>query len=169
MERGLMQTGLNKGRQALELSREPIHVLVLGVGGNVSQGILKALAASKLPCRVIGACISSLSFGLYTVDKSYVSPAASDPTFLDWLIGVCRADHIHVILSGVEPILAVLAREAERIRTETEAICIVSSPECLAIGDDKLLTCQWLRDSGFAFPRYAAAQDSDGVEALVNR
>ena len=41
---------------------ETINVLVLGVGGNVSQGILKALAASKLQCRVIGGCVSSLSF-----------------------------------------------------------------------------------------------------------
>ncbi len=164
-----MQSGLNNLRQGPEMSSEPIHVLVLGVGGNVSQGILKALAASKLPCRVIGACVSSLSFGLYTVDKSYVSPAAADPTFLSWLIGVCRADHIHVVLSGVEPILAVLSREAERIRSETGAICIVSSPECLAIADDKLLTCQWLKNSGFAFPQYAAAQDSGGIEALVSR
>ena len=46
-----------------------LNVLVLGVGGNVSQGILKALAVSKLSCRVIGACIGSLSFGLYTVDQ----------------------------------------------------------------------------------------------------
>jgi len=78
-------------------------------------------------------------------------------------------EQIHVILSGVEPILAVLAREAERIRAETGAICIVSSPECLAIGDDKLLTCQWLRESGFAVPLHAAAEDSDSVESLVNR
>jgi carbamoyl-phosphate synthase large subunit len=164
-----MQVDLNNGRQIPRLSREPLQVLVLGVGGNVSQGILKALATSKIPCRVIGACISSLSFGLYTVDKSYVSPVAGDPTFLDWLIDVCRIEQIHVILSGVEPVLAVLAREAERIRAETGAICIVSSPECLAIGDDKLLTCQWLRESGFAVPLYAAAEDSDSVESLVNR
>ncbi len=58
-----------------------LNVLVLGVGGNVSQGILKALALSQIPCRVIGACINTLSFGLYTVDRAYISPAASDPAF----------------------------------------------------------------------------------------
>lgn len=164
-----MQGDLSNGRQIPPPSLEPLQVLVLGVGGNVSQGILKALAASKIPSRVVGACISPLSFGLYTVDKSYVSPAAGDPTFLDWLIGVCRTEHIHVILSGVEPVLAVLARESERIRAETGAICIVSSPKCLRIADDKLFTCQWLKDSGFAFPQSTAADDSDGVEALANR
>ncbi|NOG51580.1 MAG: hypothetical protein HND48_20760 [Chloroflexi bacterium] len=39
------------------LSDSPLTVLVLGVGGNVSQGILKALALSTLPVRVIGACV----------------------------------------------------------------------------------------------------------------
>jgi len=52
-----MRADLNNGRQIPPLSRQPLQVLVLGVGGNVSQGILKALAASKIPCRVIGACI----------------------------------------------------------------------------------------------------------------
>lgn len=138
------------------------------MGGNVSQGILKALARSGLSCRVIGACVNSLSFGLYATDRAYISPVADDPRFSDWLINLCKVERVHAILSGVEPILSVLAGQAQRIRTETGAICIVSSPECLAIGDDKLLTCQWLRDSGFAFPRCAASQDSNGVKALVD-
>jgi carbamoyl-phosphate synthase large subunit len=154
-------------REAQFNSRQPINVLVLGVGGNVSQGILKALAMSKLRCRVIGACISPLSFGLYTVDTAYVSPNANDPSFFGWLVGVCRTEHIHAILSGAEPVIAVLARAAERIRAETGAICIVSSPERLAIGDDKLLTCQWLRDQGLSFPRFVALEDTEGAKALI--
>ncbi len=144
-----------------------LNVLVLGVGGNVSQGILKALAVSKLSCRVIGACINSLSLGLYTVDKAYISPAASDPAFMHWLIRLCRSEQVHAILSGVEPVLTVLAGEAEKIHPQTGAVCIVSSPECLAVGNDKLLTWQWLRDHGFAFPKTTDAADLAGVDALV--
>ena len=144
-----------------------INILVLGVGGNVSQGILKALSVCGLPFRVIGSCVSSRAFGLYTVDKAYISPPANDPTFLDWLLKVCEVEHVHAVLSGVEPILAVLAREAAKIRDTTGAICIVSRPECLAIGDDKLLTCQWLQAQGFRFPRYAASENEECVNALV--
>jgi carbamoyl-phosphate synthase large subunit len=147
--------------------RDKINILVLGVGGNVSQGILKALAISNLSCHVVGACISSRSFGLYTVDKAYVSPTADDPKFLDWLIRVCRTEQIHAVLSGVEPVLAVLAQLESTVRSETGAICLVSPSECLAIGADKLLTCRWLQDRGFAFPRYAAAEDAASVNALV--
>jgi carbamoyl-phosphate synthase large subunit len=146
---------------------QELNVLVLGVGGNVSQGILKALAISKLSCRVIGACINSLSFGLYTVDKAYISPPANDPAFTDWVIRLCRAEQVHAILSGVEPVLTVLADEGEKIHTETKALCIVSSAKCLAVGNDKLLTSQWLKDNGFAYPKTADSADSEGVEALL--
>jgi carbamoyl-phosphate synthase large subunit len=146
-----------------------LNVLVLGVGGNVSQGILKALAVSKLSCRIIGACINPLSFGLYTVDQAYISPPASDPTFIDWLIQLCEAEQVHAILSGVEPVLTALASDAERIREQTGAVCVVSSPECLAIGNDKLLTSQWLKDHGFPFPQTADAADSESVNALLRK
>jgi carbamoyl-phosphate synthase large subunit len=63
--------------------------------------------------------------------------------------------------------LTVLAGEVERIQAETDAICIVSPLECLAVGNDKLLTSQWLRDNGFVFPETVDAADSAGVEALV--
>lgn len=145
----------------------PLNILVLGVGGNVSQGILKALALSSVPCRVVGACIEARSFGLYTVDRACISPAAGHPAFLPWLIDLCRAESIDAILSGVEPVLAVLAREREAIVAQTRAIPIVSSPPYLAIGDDKLLTCEWLRSNGFAYPRFAASEDREAVDRLA--
>jgi carbamoyl-phosphate synthase large subunit len=145
-----------------------LTVLVLGVGGNVSQGILKALALSSLRCRVIGACIDPMAFGLYTVNHAFVSPRADDPNFLEWLIAICRAEGVQAILSGVEPVLTVLARWAEEVRNRTGAIVIVSDPSRMAIGDDKLLTCQWLESHGFNFPRYAPSEDKLALEKLVD-
>jgi len=146
---------------------ERLHILVLGVGGNVSQSILKALALSSIRCRVIGACISPLSFGLFTVDKAYISPTASDAAFLEWLLGVCRAERVDAILSGVEPVLEVLSREAARILAETGAVCVVSPPASLAVGADKFDTCRWLQDQGCPYPRYARADDAESLQALV--
>ena len=53
---------------------EKKNVLVLGVGGNVSQGIIKALRFSQLPLKIYGACISEMSTGLYMCDESYILP-----------------------------------------------------------------------------------------------
>ena len=43
-----------------------INVLVLGVGGNVSQGIVKALRQIEdIPIKIFGVCVSEKSVGLY--------------------------------------------------------------------------------------------------------
>lgn len=147
---------------------EQLSVLILGLGGHVSQGILKALAASSLPLRVVGACVSPLARGLYLTSRAYVSPLAADPQFLDWLMDVCRSERIDAVLSGVEPNLVVMAEHAEKLRAQTGAVCIVSRPAVLAIGDDKLMTCQRLEANGLNYPRYAACSDPEAVMRLVS-
>lgn len=146
---------------------ERLNILVLGVGGNVSQGILKALAIGSLRCRVVGACVSPAAFGLFTVDRAYVSPPAGDARFLPWLIDVCKRERIHGILSGVEPVLDVLACRRDLIRSETGAVSVVSDPASLAIAGDKLATCRWLRDRGLHYPRFAPGDDEAGALGLA--
>lgn len=141
--------------------------MVLGLGGNVSQGILKALALSPLQCRIVGGCISPMALGLYTVDRSYVTPLAKDPSFLEWLIATCKDEGVQAVLSGVEPVLSIMAGHAGEIRKQTGAVCIVSSPHHLDIGGDKLVTCQWLQSQGFHYPRYAASENRDELEKLA--
>ncbi len=149
------------------MATAPLPVLVLGVGGNVSQGILKAIAMGSLPCRVVGACVSPLSYGLYTADAAYVSPAARDPAFVPWLVDVCRREGVRAVLSGVEAVLTVLAAHRAAIEHETGARVIVSDPDVLAIGDDKLGTAHWLAAHECHAPQSADASDADAVAALV--
>ncbi|HEX9189805.1 MAG TPA: ATP-grasp domain-containing protein [Vicinamibacteria bacterium] len=144
-----------------------MNLLVLGVGGNVSQGILKALARGSLPHRVVGACVRASSLGLYTVDEARLCPYADDPAFEGWLFETCRREKVQGVLSGVEAVLERLAACAERLRQETGAVAIVSPPDRLAIGSDKLRTCQWLEANGLHFPRYAAVEDEAAVDRLV--
>lgn len=143
-------------------------LLVLGVGGNVSQGILKALHLSRLDCRVVSACVSAVAMGLYTCDKAFVSPLAADEGFIDWLTELCQEEHVQGILSGVEPVLSVLAAHASAIRRKTRAVALVSPSEVLAVGADKLRTSRWLREHGLPAPRSVAAEDGDGAAALIS-
>lgn len=143
-----------------------LTVLVLGVGGNVSQGIQKALARGSLQCRVVAACVEPRSLGLHMADRAYISPSAADPDFMPWLLHVCRRERVRAIMSGVEEVLTVLAQQATRIHELTGAVCVVSTPGVLAIGRDKLRTCQWLEANDLPFPRYADASDVDEVARL---
>jgi carbamoyl-phosphate synthase large subunit len=144
-------------------------ILVLGAGGNVSQGIMKALALSSLRPRIVAACVEPSSAGLFAADAAYVSPLAYDPGFANWLVEVCLAEGIDGVLSGVEPVLEVLASEAEQLRRATGAIAVVSPSEKLAIGADKLETCRWLTANGLPCPGFADAGDRAAVDELLEQ
>jgi carbamoyl-phosphate synthase large subunit len=151
----------------LNVTDKPITVLVIAVGGNVSQGILKALAKSTLDIRVVGADISAPQMGLYTVDRGYVAPWANDSAFIPWLLETCHREGVQVILSGAEAVLAVLASEKGLIEKESGALCLVSDHDVIAIGDDKLRTCRWLQEQGFNFPQFSDAEDGEAVAELA--
>lgn len=148
---------------------ETINILVLGVGGNVSQGIIKALQLSSLPLRLVTACISPTSVGLYFGDSAYISPYADDSDFTPWLISVCREHEINVIFSGVDIVLERLARDKEEIESVTQARIIVSSSENLHVFNHKVRTCQWLSKHGFNFPRFAESHDQPAIKALLSQ
>ena len=149
------------------MAERPLSVLVLGVGGNVSQGILKALAISSLPLRVVAGCISPLSVGRYHSALALVSPRADEPDFVPWVEATCAAERIDAVLSGSEPVIEAVAPAADRIRAATGAVCLVSPPEVGEIGQDKLRTAYWLEEAGLPHPRSVSAADGAAVEALV--
>jgi carbamoyl-phosphate synthase large subunit len=145
-----------------------LNVLVLGVGGNVSQSIQKALRLSSVPTRVVAACITPEAPGLYLADRAYISPLAAAPEFIPWLVDVCEREQIDTVMSGGEVVLEALAPAAEMIREQTGAVSIVSPPEVLNKGRDKLVTCRWLQESGLPTPRFADLSDAPAVRALVD-
>jgi carbamoyl-phosphate synthase large subunit len=124
-------------------------VLVTGVGGGVGQSIVKSLHAS--PYRVVGADAEPLATGLYAVSKGYRVPYASDPGYIARLLEICAIEKCELIFPGLDAELPVLAREAGRFR-QSGVIPVVSSPEVIAIADDKLATCRFLSERGFRAP-----------------
>ena len=151
------------------MTNSAINALVLGVGGNVSQGIVKAIRASNLNCRIIGGCIDAHSAGLWLCDTAVITPYATSPDFIDWLIEACKRHSVDVILSGVEEVLDTASLHAQRIAAETDAVLIVSPHEKLQTCRNKMSTALWLKNHGLPFPRSAMSDDNDGVKRLVDR
>jgi carbamoyl-phosphate synthase large subunit len=106
---------------------------------------------------------------LYVADAAYISPLARDAEFIPWLLDVCEREQIDAVMSGSELVLEALAPQAEMIRERTGAVSIVSRPEVLTTGRDKLRTCRWLESSGLPVPGYAGLGDAAAVKALVER
>lgn len=145
-------------------------MLLLGVGGNVSQGILKAIRNydfGNKKINVIGACISPDSVGLYMCDKAMLCPYASEAGFVDWVIEVCNRENIQIVLTGVEENIIALQKEITKFQRETRAVFVASDYEMLRIGQDKYMTCKWLEEHGCAYPSYCMLDDETGVEKLI--
>ena len=125
------------------------RVLVTGAGGGVGQSIIKALDRSELVA--VAADSSPLAAGLYGADSAYLVPEANCDRFLSRIIEICHREECRLIFPGIEPELPVFARAANDLRAQG-IICVVSSPEVVALCDDKLATAEFLRDQGFAAP-----------------
>ncbi len=146
-----------------------IKVLLLGAGGNVSQGILKAVRNSGIPAVITGACISPYSNGLYMCDDKLISPYAADSKFIPWLINTCNEREIDIILTGTEENITAIADNADLISERTEAVFVSCTPEQLKIGNDKYLTCLWLKENGCNFPDFCLPEDIIQLKAFLKR
>ena len=147
--------------------KNQINVLVLGVGGNVSQGILKAIASSNLNCTVIGACISHESIGLYLCDTAYIAPLADSEQFIPWLTDICNKECVNIVFSGVEENILAIAAQLEEFKKKTRAVFVCSSYECLKIGQDKLETCSWLQANECNYAKYCKSEDANAAFELI--
>lgn len=146
-----------------------IRVLVLGVGGNVSQGIIKALRKAKIDMKLIGACISPNSAGLYMCDEAYISPYAHEEKFMNWLIEFCNECQIDIVFTGVEENICRIARDIDYFKSRTRAVFVSSSYEQLMVGQDKLHTALWLKENGCNYPMFCNPQNQKDMEALVRK
>lgn len=144
-------------------------VLVLGVGGNVSQGIVKALRSCANKVTIIGACISEDSAGLYMCDMAYISPFANDARFIPWLFNVCKKEKVNMIFTGVEEIIDAIQPSADQLYRQTGSIFVASDIKQLQITRDKLLTCEWLKLNNLHYPGFCDLSNSCEVLSLTRK
>lgn len=143
-----------------------ICALVLGVGGNVSQGIIKALRQCTLDIYIIGACVDKNAPGLYMCDKAFISPYAHDKNFISWYVAICNKHNIDIVFTGVEENIDVILQNREYFEARCQSKFIYPDRTSWEIGSDKYLTCQWLKDNKCNYPRFSLATDCDSLKLL---
>ena len=132
-----------------------VNILLIGIGGNVTQGILTALRKSDRKYNIVGACLNEEAIGLYMVDKAYICPKSTQNNFIEWVINICNIEKIDIIFSGVEEVILKLAKNIDVINKETKAKFISSSYEQLIVGNNKLNTSIWLKENKLNYPKFA--------------
>ena len=83
--------------------KKEISVLVAGVGGGcVGEQIIFALRAAETPYRIIATDTDSYSLGLYSAEKGYLVPKATDESYLGRMLEFCIKESVKVLIPGSE-------------------------------------------------------------------
>jgi carbamoyl-phosphate synthase large subunit len=143
-----------------------MKVIVTGAGALLGQGIIRSLCRSSLGVYIVAVDPSPLSAGLYWADERHLVPRADDPAYLDRLRELLRQIQPDAVLIGTDVELPVLAAARHELEREFAMHVLVSSPEVVAIADDKYETYLFLSEHGFTPPLSCLP---GGEERLVDR
>lgn len=146
---------------------DPVKIGVTSGGSLLGQGILRALKQSSLRVHITALDVSPLSAGLYWSDEAFLIPKASAPEYIDTIRRMMRQVNPDVLLVGTEVELAPLAAARRDLERDFGTRILVSSPDVVAIADDKYSTASFLSRHGFQTPASALADDMSAVEMLV--
>ncbi len=141
-----------------------IRVLVSGAGGDVGQGVLKALALSSLEIEPYAVCISPHSSWLHMGARGFIAPLSADPDYVPFLIRLIRRFNIQVFFPTVDSEIKKISQEKKRIEDETGAFVFVDDLNKVAITDDKFETANYLKRNGFVYPSSAIMLGQQALE-----
>jgi len=100
---------------------------------------------------VIAADMSPLSAALLQSDGFEVVPPLDSPGFIDCLVDICKRHNISAVIPSIDKDLQFLAAHRAQL-SDAGVFAIVSSPETIAICDDKYRTYRFFRDNGIPTP-----------------
>ena len=143
------------------------RVLITAIGGNVGQGVFKALRAGRNTYYIVGIDMEALSAGFSLVDKYYQTPRTGDPAFQKTFEDIVHNEAIEAVYVCSPSELEWFASQKEELESKLGVTVLVNPLRVVHIGSDKLKTAEFLRDAGFCFPLTALASDEAGVETLI--
>ena len=117
-----------------------IPVLVTSVGGNVGQGIVKALRAAKQTFHIVGLDMEPLSAGFSFVDAYYTVPRSGAPGFVERLKEIHGLEQFEAIYVCSHAELDYFSSQRAELEHGLGASVFANPPEVVAIGRDKLRT-----------------------------
>lgn len=134
-----------------------VKVLVLGVGGNVSIGILRAIMSSNINAYIIGACVQKYAAGFALCHEARLCPYANQEEFMPWVEEIVSENRIDIVLSGVEEINQVLSSS---VMLNNNCNVLVSEKKYLDVFSDKLETVKWLASNDIDHPKTLDLSDN---------
>jgi carbamoyl-phosphate synthase large subunit len=144
------------------------RVLVTAVGGNIGQGVIKALQAAKRPFYIVGIDMEHLSAGFCLADSYYQVPRTADPAFKRELEIIARNESLEAIYVCSPTELEFFSSCKEQLEQELGLTVFVNPVEIVRIGSDKLKTANFLREARLPSLRTVLATDEKGLDGIIS-
>lgn len=145
------------------------NILVLGIGGNVSSGILRVVRKRFGQDRIIGACIGDTYNKIYC-DDFVLSPYADSEYFMAWLVATLNNERIDVVLTGVEEIIRFLSVNRDIIfRKAPNAKLALNTSDSIDIGLNKSKTVSWCYEQDISIPESLVSNSIEEIYDFFER
>jgi carbamoyl-phosphate synthase large subunit len=145
------------------------RVLVTAVGGNIGQGVVKALRFGAREYFVVGTDMEPRSAGFSLVDRMYLTPGAGDERLGPRLREIIETERIEAVFVCSPAELPFFSRAREALEAGSGVRILINPPEVIRIGQDKYETARFLEIHGFPSPETALAADGTAVDRLLER
>ena len=145
------------------------RVLVTAVGGNIGQGVVKALRSGSREYFIVGTDMEPRSAGFSFVDRACVTPAAGTPGMAAGLTAILKAERIEAIYVCSPQELPFFSAERRELERATGVRVLVNPEPVIGIGRDKFATARFLETHGFPYPETALADDGPAIDGLIER
>ena len=144
-----------------------IKVLVDGCGGDVAQGVIKALNKSKLNLEIHKICTYYNSSWLHVDDYSYISPLSVSDEYIPYLIRLLNAKRINIFFPCVDFEIPKVALNKEKLESDTPAKIFVDEFDKVEVCNDKYKTDLCIHDQkGFCVNSSEECKYAHGIAEL---
>jgi carbamoyl-phosphate synthase large subunit len=137
-----------------------------GGGAPGAAGILKCLHQEP-SFRVIAVDANPTAIARYLHTDFETVPFATDPEFPETILSLCRKYDIHAVLPLVTRELIPLSQQSEAFRAAGCQL-VLSSPESLAIANDKASLYEFLQWRGIPVPAFRIVETTDQFAAALD-
>lgn len=129
-----------------------INIMVMGAGSGPAVSIIKLLKAQQeLPVRITATDMDPSAAGLHLADQYALTPAASEPTFVEFVIHLCEELEIKAIFCPLDVENLVLSRHKKTFdNSGIKLLC--DEWEKLVLATDKALSICMCESFGIPIP-----------------
>jgi carbamoyl-phosphate synthase large subunit len=126
------------------------NLLISSAGRRVAlvRAFRRALETLGLRGKVVAADISACASAFQEADDRFLVPRCTDQGFVEEVLERCRQHDIRLVVPTIDTELPIYAAHRDRF-ADAGVTVAVSSPELIALANDKVLTHRWLIDNDF--------------------